>query len=306
MRLHQVTPRMLTRPPRPALRPFVKTLWAAGPATSPRVDGVGRERVLPTGEMHLVFRLSDHPLRLFESIDDPEGRTISHAIVGGVRASFYVRDVSEPVCSVGAQLHPSASALLFGVPAEELAGRHTPLDDLWGTAAPEARQLLQVESPERQLEILEELLAARLPRVRALHPAVAHALERFTTNVSVHEVVREGGWSHRRFIELFRNAMGVTPKLYTRLLRFQRTIRRLAADPRASWVDVALESGYSDQPHFNREFREFAGVTPGEYRALAPSHAHHVPVRPTSGGRGAPGTGFPGRPKTGSEADLDV
>jgi AraC-like DNA-binding protein len=283
---------VLTRPRNPALRPFVQSLWTAGPTRASRTDSATRERVLPTGEMHLVFRLSDHPLRLFETIDDPIGHTMGHAIVGGVRAAFYMRDISEPVHSVGAQLHPSASTFLFGVPAEELTGRHTSLDDLWGTSAAEARERLQVKNPEQQLEILESLLAARLAEVRPLHPAVTHALERFAANASVHDVVREAGWSHRRFIELFRSAMGVTPKVYTRLLRFQRTIRRIAADPKTSCVDVALESGYSDQPHFNREFREFAGITPGEYRALTPPQTHHVPVR--SAPRGAPGTGRSG------------
>ena len=282
---------VLTRPRNPALRPFVQSLWAVGPTRTSRTDHITRERVLPTGAMHLVFRLSDHPLRLFETIEDPVGHSMGHAIVGGVRAAFYVRDISEPVHSVGAQLHPSVSTVLFGAPAQDFAGRHTSLDDLWGASAAEVRERLQVDNPERQLEILESVLADRLSQMRPLHPAVRHALERFSANASVHDIVREVGWSHRRFIELFRNAMGLTPKLYTRLLRFRRTIRRIAAGPESSWVDVALESGYSDQPHFNREFHEFAGITPGEYRALTPPHAHHVPVRPAPGG--APRTGRP-------------
>jgi AraC-like DNA-binding protein len=231
--------------------------------------------------MHLVFRLTEHPLRLFDGVESLAGRAIGLAVVGGVRASVYVRDVSEPVRSVGAQLHPGASDLLFGVPAGELAGRHTALEDLWGEFAGEARErLLEADGPERQLELLESLLAARLPRVRALHPAVAHALEWLGPCANVGDVVRQAGWSHRRFIALFRSATGLTPKLYCRLLRFQDAIRRIAANPKASWVDVALEAGYSDQPHLNREFREFAGLTPGEYRALSPPQSHHVPVRP--------------------------
>ena len=262
------------RIPAPALRPFVKRLWASA-------EMVGaREHVLPTGRMHLVFRLSDHPLRIFAGPDDEAGRTFDLAVVGGARATFYVRDVSQPLASIGAELNPGAAEVLLGAPAGELSEAHTALRDLWGRAAVEMRErLIEAGDPERQLDLFETILARRLPAVRGLHPAIAHALGRFALDADVGTVVAETGYSHRRFIGLFHRAVGLTPKLYTRLLRFQRTIRRMTADPESSWVDVALESGYSDQPHFNREFREFAGVSPGTYRRVSPAGSHHVPVR---------------------------
>src|SRR5690606_32517985 len=65
-------------------------------------------------------------------------------------------------------------------------------------------------------------------------------------------VVARSGYSHRRFIWLFRNAAGMTPKLYCRVLRFQAILKRVATNPSVSWADLAMESGYSDQSHFNR------------------------------------------------------
>ena len=289
-----------SRPPCPALRPFVKSVWFSDEQafgrgqrpgrTSDRVSieqsrrvarppvSVGRELVLPTGGMHLVIRLST-PLRLFDGIDDPHGRTVGHTIVGGARAGFYVRDISKPVQSVGAQLYPGAAELLLGVPAEELAGRHTPLSELWGRAAEELRErLLQTEPFADRLKLFEAELAARLPRVRGVHPAVSQALEGFALHADVRRIVEESGYSHRTFIALFRRAVGLTPKLYSRVLRFQEVLSRIAAMPDASSVEVALAAGYSDQPHFNREFREFAGLPPGEYRRLSPAWSHHVPL----------------------------
>ena len=255
---------MLTRLPGPRLRPFVKILWASDQAVSPGSVAADRERVLPTGGMHLVFRLSDHPLRLFNDIIDPIGYRVGHMIVGGARASFYVREISQPVSSVGAQLRPGTAELLFGVPAGELAGRHTPLEDLWGPSAVEARErLIEAGGLQPRLDVLEALLAARLPTVRGLHPAVAQALERFTTTADVRQAVKESGYSHRRFIALFHRGLGLTPKLYCRVLRFQEALEQVAAHAAASLVEVALDAGYSDQAHFNREFREFAGVSPG-------------------------------------------
>jgi AraC-like DNA-binding protein len=270
---------LLTRAPRPALRPFVKTVWVMDQSLLPFSVTADRERVLPTGTMHLAIRLSNHPIRLFDDVHDCTKREIGYAIVGGARGTYYVRDISEPASSVGAQLLPGASELLFGVSADELAGRHTPLEDLWGHFAVETRErLLEGGSLEGRLDIFESLLAARLPRVHGLHPAVAHALERFTMTADVREVVRQTGYSHRRFIALFSRAVGLTPKLYCRVLRFQRVIELTAAKSSASRVDVALAVGYSDQPHFNRQFREFAGVTPSEYDELSPLFPNHVPI----------------------------
>ncbi len=270
---------LLKRYPPPILRPFVKTLWVSDQTNVQRLGSPDREHVLPTGHMHLVFRLSDYPLRLFNDAEDATGNILGRAIIGGARSTFYARDTSKPSYSAGVQLLPGAAKLLFGVPADELAERHTLLDDLWGQSANSAReQLLEAPSAEQKMDILVSLLAERLPAVRGLHPAVACALEQFWTTTDVRKVVMASGYSHRQFIALFRRAVGLTPKLYCRILRFQKALECVATNPSASWVDMAIDAGYSDQPHFTREFREFAGVTPEQYRKVSPSFAHHVPV----------------------------
>ena len=274
---------MLTREPTPLLRPFVKMLWVATRPTTLRPVGTLRERVLPTGEMHLVFRLADRPLRLYANPTDPRGRTIAHAVVGGVRDTYYLRDVSDGGGSVGAQLHPGAARALFGTPADALAGRHTPLADLWGRDADDWRErVATAPSTDAQLDLLEAALAARLSAIRGVHPAVAQALARFRDGSRVDAAVAASGYSHRRFIELFRHDMGVVPTTHRRLRRFNAVLARIDGDPRATWTNVALDAGYADQAHLTREFREFTGLTPGEYRRLAPAAAHHVPLTPPS------------------------
>jgi AraC-like DNA-binding protein len=267
---------VLKRVPRPALRLFIEVLWATDETAARGAVAARREHVLPTGRMHLAIRLSGEQLRIFDSAGDMMGRLAGEAVVGGARDSFYIRDVSQPLCSVGAQLRPGAAYALFGVPADELGGRHTRLEDLWGQPVASMRdRLADIRLLDQRLDAFEAMLAARLPKVSGLHPAVARALERFVVIPNVHEAVKESGYSHRTFISLFQRAVGLTPKLYCRVLRFQRALRRAGSD---SWLDVALAAGYSDQAHFNREFREFAGVTPTEYRQIAPPSPHHLLV----------------------------
>ncbi len=271
---------MLTRPPHPALRPFVSAVWtSSGAAGDAAIAGVARERVLPTGTVHVVFRGDGDPLRVFDDVDDRLGRTIGCALVGGPRASYYVRDVARPADSVGAMLHPGVAPLLFGLPAADLADRHVALDELWGPGAEEARaRIMTARGPAARLEALERELRARLPTVRGIHPAVATALACFADGGAVGDAVDASGYSHRHFIALFRDAVGLTPKVYGRVLRFGRVLAVLAGRPAIPWAEVAGHAGYADQPHFVREFRAFAGVAPGQYRASSVREAHHLPI----------------------------
>jgi AraC-like DNA-binding protein len=226
--------------------------------------------------MHLALRLAGEPFRVFET-GDPVGRDVGYAVVGGARAAFYGRDVSGPALSLGAQLLPGASLALLAIGAHELAGRHTPLDRIWGRAAEDLRERAQLaRSPQERLDALEEALLARLARSRSPRAAIVQAASRLAHGARVDEVVATAGTSHRRFIELFREVVGLSPKLYGRVRRFRRAIALVTAQPALSWLDVALAAGYSDQPHFNREFLELSGLTPEEYRRSSPSRAHHV------------------------------
>ncbi|MDH5823654.1 helix-turn-helix domain-containing protein [Luteimonas sp. RD2P54] len=267
----------MLRLPIPALRPFVALLWSQ-PAAPHRAAPARYEHVLPTGRMHLAVRLGDAPLCLV----DAAGRTIAtpgHAVLGGARDGYYAKLAGPSAGSVGAQFLPGAARALFGVAAGELAGRHVPLEALCGAAAAGLRaRLIEEACPQRRLELLEAFLAARLPRARGLHPAVAEALAGLAGGGSVAELVASSGYSHRHLTAAFRDAVGLTPQRFRRVLRFQVALAAHRREPGMPWVRVAHLAGYSDQAHFVREFRAFTGVRPGDYRRAAPVARHHLPV----------------------------
>ncbi len=286
-------PVLLHRPPTRPLASFVERLWYFDNRAEPGSERFPRERALPTGSMDLVFRLSEEPVRVFAGLGDLEGSTFGHAVISGVRSSFHVRDTSRPTCSVGAHFRPGGAAALLGVPAGELAGRHTALEDLWGRSAASARErLLEEPSPAARLALLEELLLARCPEREPLHPAVRHALERLGAPgaCSIAELSRATGLSHRRLIELFRRAVGLAPKVYARIRRFQAAIERAALGQPSGWAQVALECGFYDQSHLTREFQAFAGLPPGAYAPLSPDRPNHVPIHERLGHERAGGS----------------
>src|SRR4051794_4374813 len=82
----------IKRLPAPTLRPFIKLLWASDEKETPNAIETNRERLLPTGSMHLVFRLTDSPIRIFDSIEDYVGHGFRFGVVGGLRSEFYGKD----------------------------------------------------------------------------------------------------------------------------------------------------------------------------------------------------------------------
>jgi AraC-like DNA-binding protein len=265
----------ISRAPHPILRPFVELLWATDPEAMAPTQ---RERMLPAVTAHLVIRLGGKPLRLFAGDTDAVGDTISDAVVGGVRDAAYLKDSSDPAPSVGVVFRPGAAGAFLGAPADAFAGCHTPLDAFWGGDVAQLQSRLgETADLERRLAILEGALLRRLPRIRGVDPAIIQAALLLAHQRPVGAVAEALDCSHRHFIVRFSEAIGIAPKRYARLARFGRMLRRLERKPETQWAELALDAGYADQAHFNRDFRAFAGISPGRYRALGGS-GRHVPA----------------------------
>jgi len=167
---------------------------------------------------------------------------------------------------------------ILGIPVSDIRDAHVPLDALWGSQAVELNdKLASTATPSQLLRVLEQALIARIHRPLLIHPAVALTLcsSGFADEpVRIHNIQRQTGYSSRHFIELFRSAVGLTPKHYCRLRRFSSVLTQLA-DRQTSLAQVALSAGYADQAHLSREFRKLAGISPSAYRPRSRDSAHH-------------------------------
>lgn len=269
----------LHRPPVAPLRGLVSAVWAQdAPAPSAR-PAAARERVLPSGATHIALRIGGAPLLLFDDTADTRGHRLGHAVVGGARTSYHVRDVSQPAASVGAMLRPGAAQVLLGVPEAALAGHHTPLEQLLPAGDVDAllARLHAAADAATRLAWFEHWLMARACGwPQALHPGLVRSLRGRLQDASVAEQVSASGLSHRHYIALFRQATGLAPREWLGLQRFSRALA-LAADPALGWADIAAASGYADQAHLANSFRAVAGLTPTDWRRHAdPAAPRHV------------------------------
>lgn len=170
----------------------------------------------------------------------------------------------------------------LGDAADQLQNRRVALEDLWGRSAIELQaRLMEAKTHKARFQCLERALLSRLAGAVRPHPAIAKAVSNFVAQQgvsSVTGVALRSGLSHRRFLELFRREVGLPPKTLGRILRFQRTLRLIAAEPCPNFARVALVCGYYDQAHLIRDFKAFAGITPTAYLACRGAHYNHVPL----------------------------
>ena len=246
-------------PSRPPLAHFVALLWLSEGYVQPH----SAERLLPTGSMDLVVNLNEH------------GGADS---VSGARSRFAILDTSRPLSMIGVRFKPGCGFPFFGLPAGELQNSSVSLEALWRGEAKRLReQLLQEPTPAARFDILERVLLQRLLAGQSRNPAVGYAITRFTDPTqptSVAAVVARTGFSQRRFIATFRDEVGLTPKVFSRITRFRRAIDSLRAGREIDWSALALECGYFDQAHFIHDFRDFAGVSPAAYLRHRTSSNH--------------------------------
>ena len=227
------------------------------------------ERILPTGTLELAINLRQNELRFYDP-ELPYNRfRLSGAVVSGAHGSGFVPEPPEEVIIIGVHFKPGGAFPFLGLPAGDLADTHVDLEALWGPSARRLRERLrEARTAVERFQLLQEALLSRLCHGVEKHYAVSTALEMFGKNhagPTVREAAKYIGLSQRRFIQIFKDEVGLTPKLFSRIQRFQQTRTFIEQNPFPDWTTLALDFGYFDQSHFIREFFEFSGLSPTDY-----------------------------------------
>lgn len=267
----------ISHKPLPPLSDFVDVLWLYEGYDVPH----DKERLLPDGSVELVINLAENRIRVYDSDDPHKSYTIPGCVVSGPRSEFFVIDTAGEASTVGVHFKPGGAFPFFAAPPAELHNQSVALECLWGAASERLRdRLLEASTPEGKLRVLEASLLEELKKPLECHRVVSFALQQLcnSTPPPLSRVVDQVGCSQRRFIQLFSDQVGLTPKLFSRLHRFQKIIQTAHALDAIHWTQLALDCGYYDQAHFIHDFHSFAGITPSEYLSRKTPHVNHVPM----------------------------
>jgi AraC-like DNA-binding protein len=252
--------------PRQPLCEFVRDFWLYE-----NYEGAHeRELILPSGTFEMVFNLRENELRIYDPAEPRNCRRFSGALVSGPYSGSFMSDAVEEQTILGVHFKPGGAVAVLGCPAAEFQDAHVDLSALWGAAATTLRErLCATKEPDERFQLLEQILVKRLASYRGGHDAVQTALDIFRRThgrARTQDIARAADLSQRRLISLFAIEVGLTPKLFGRIRRFQHAMHRSQAETTVDWAQLADECGYFDQSHLIRDFLAFTGVSPGDYR----------------------------------------
>lgn len=252
-----------------------------------------REKLIPDGAIQLIVDLTDTPKKLYASETSPVAVDFRKSWISGMHQRWIVIEAQPQSSMMVIRFRPGGAWAFIRHDAEALTNAVYAFDDVVGIDATSLRdRVLAAPTAAEKFAAAEAWLLERAGDELPLNPAAAWIASRLgrPLGMRVRDLVEETGFTERHVLNLFRRWIGVSPKQYARISRFQVLLQtlatgvpmdpamRAAALPSPDWARLAAETGYADQSHLSHEFQAFAGTTPGAYVAAYSGLTNYLPI----------------------------
>lgn len=239
-------------PPGPLLAAFVECFWTSTVPNDPRTCAF--HRVLPDGCMDL----------LFDFIAEDHQRT---SVIGTMTRSLIVTTTGS-VDLLGVRFRPGGLSAFLALDAAELTDTQADLTNFCGRWAEELWHRLGETTAANRVPLLREMLGAHANGRIKTDPFIRHCIARIEAargSLRIAHLEKSTGLSPRQLERKFARHLGISPKIFARVVRFKGVVAAVASPNPPDWATLAGDFGYADQPHLAREFKAFSGLTPSGY-----------------------------------------
>lgn len=254
---------LASRRPGPALAPYVRALEGYEERLATSV----RRRALPHGGVVLVINFGA-PWRVADPRAEASAARFG-SFAAGIDDFASLIDCAGRAFCLQVDFTPIGARRFFGLPMDEMARRVVTLDQVLGREADRlADRLFQAPDWAQRFDIAEAAIARRIAAAAPADAGILHAWQRIQRRggtLAIGALARELDCSRKHLVARFRDQIGLAPKSVAAIARFNRALALLEGGARPDLADIAVQAGYFDQPHFNRDFLALAGITPGAF-----------------------------------------
>lgn len=254
----------LEYPIHPRLEPFIKVIYSFH--AEPGVEDIALWRILPDTCVEIVWHIESPYLTSFangEKIIQP------NSFVMAQMRQYVEIQPSGKTCFIAVRLTATGAHHFFSIPVSGFSSGQVPLAEVWGNLAFELDDKLHSPlSMAHKVGVIQRSLLLQLDRNGFYDWLVHYCLKTIYAQkglISVGDLAEQTGVSTRQLLRRFDRCVGASPKEFCRVVKFLDACHRLRSGQYTLLTDVAYACDYVDQAHFIHDFREFSGLTPGEF-----------------------------------------
>lgn len=240
------------------------------------------ERFLPDGNVELIIDLHDTPKFIYDNETLREIQSCHHVWASGVRTEPISLDAGKDAAMIVVYFKKGLAYPFFPLPMNEISDCVVDADLLWGNWFVALRErILETKDTTSRFEILEDALLEEFGSRLIQNSCVEYAVRRIVLQpdqISFSRMSQEIGYSQKHFISMFKSLVGITPKAYLKIARFQKAIHEIEQRGTVNWSAISQDCGFYDQSHFINDFRLFSGFTPEQYLRRKNETLNYVPV----------------------------
>ena len=240
------------------------------------------DRFLPDGNTEIVIDFDDRPQHIYDNQTLKEIQACHHVWASGVRTEFISIPSGKHAAMFIISFRKGMAYPFFPLPMNEMADRVVDADLLWGHDFALLRErLLEINEINLKFEAAESFLLKHSRGKLVPNPAVEYALAeiiRRPDQLNFARLNQNIGYSQKHFIGMFKRQVGIAPKAYLKIIRFQKAISEIEQRKEVNWTIISQDCGFYDQAHFINDFKFFSGFTPEEYSRAKNDILNYVPV----------------------------
>jgi AraC-like DNA-binding protein len=242
------------------------------------------DRLLPNGETEILIDFHDTPQYIYDNNTLKEIQACNHVWAAGVRTEPITIPAGSMASMMVVSFKKGMSYPFYPFPVSEVADHVLDSDLIWGDEFALVReQMLETDGIDRRFALMENFLLDKFASRLVVDECVSFAVSEMSRNPDRLNIARMNakiGYSQKHFISMFKRRVGLTPKAYLKIMRFQKAIRTIESIPGSSidWAAISYDCGFYDQSHFINDFRVFSGFTPEEYLTKKSDYLNYVPV----------------------------
>ena len=168
--------------------------------------------------------------------------------------------------------YPGALHRLTGVPSAEITNQYLDAETFFSTELREINeQLFHAADYKTMIEVLNNFIRSRIKKKQKARLLVDDAciqLLNTSRKYTLHQIAREACLSAKQLERKFKERTGVNPKLYERIIRFDKAFRLKNSQPQMDWLRIAIECNYHDYQHLVKDYKDFTGVGPFAFHEI--------------------------------------